>query len=146
MLGIGSRGARLHKATKAVTFDGGAGSGAVGSVNYFTVTGEVLVCFMVPFCTGSLTEAGASALMTLGVTGSTALFVASTGAVNIDVNMFWIDATPDANGVALDAKLKDIVITDNIIVTVAGQNVNGGTLRIDCYWYPLSSDGLVVPA
>lgn len=146
MLTIGARGARLHKATKSVTFDAGSGSGAVGSVAYFTVTGEVLVCFMVPFCTGSLTEAGATATIALGVTGSTALFIAATDAVDIDANEFWVDTAPDANGIAVPAALKDIAITDNVIATVATQNVNGGALRIDLFWYPLSSNGLVVPA
>jgi len=99
---------------------------------------------MVPFCTASLTEAGATATIALGVTGSTALFIAATDAVEIDINEFWVDTAPDANGVALPAALKDIIITDNIIGTVATQNVNGGSLRIDCFWYALSSDGNVV--
>lgn len=146
MLGIAARASRLRETRKAITFDGGAGTGAVGNVPLFTVTGEVLVCFMVPFCTGSLTEAAATATIALGVTGSTALFIAATDAVEIDVNEFWVDTGPDANGIAVPAELKDIVITDNIVGTVAAQNVNGGSLRIDCFWYALSSDGNVVAA
>jgi len=143
---LAGNGARLRQARKAITFDGSAGTGAVGNVPLFTVTGEVLICFMVPFCTGSLTEAGATATIALGITGSTALFIAATNAVDIDINEFWVDTTPDANGIALPAELKDIVITDNIVGTVATQNVNGGSLRIDCFWYALSSDGQVAAA
>jgi len=146
MIGIGARGARLRKATKSVTFDGSAGGGAVGSVSYFTVTGEVLVCFIVPFCTASLTEAAATATIKLGVPGQSSLFVPTTNAVEIDINEFWLDASPSVGGQALAAENKDTAISANIELTVAAQNVNGGTLRIDCFWYPLSSDGLVVPA
>ena len=133
----------LRTSIASVTFDGTANKGQVGTVPYFTVTGEVLVAAMVPFCTGSLTEAAATATIALGVTGSTALFIAATTATEIDVNEFWVDTSPDANGIALPAALKDIVITDNIIATVATQNVNGGTLRITVLWYPISADGNV---
>ncbi|MBI4496852.1 MAG: hypothetical protein HY689_02995 [Chloroflexi bacterium] len=135
-----------HRATKAITFDGTAGLGAVGAVSYFTVTGEVLIERIVPFCTVDLAEAAPTATIALGVTGAVELFIAATTAVDIDANEFWVDTAPDANGVALLAALKDIVITDNIIATVGAQNVNGGTLRIDVWWRPLSSDGKVVAA
>lgn len=130
-------------ATITRTFTGAAGLGAVGSVALFTVTGEVLIERIVPFCTTLLTEALATATIALGVTGSTSLFIAATNAVDIDANEFWVDTTPDANGIALPAALKDIVITDNIIATVAAQNVDAGAIRFDVYWRALSSDGSV---
>lgn len=130
-------------ATKTITFDGTANKGAVGAVPIFTVTGEVLIEKLVPFCTTLLTEAGATATLALGVTGSTSLFIAATNAVEIDANEFWVDTTPDANGVALPATLKDIIVTDNIIATVAAQAVNAGVIRFDVLWRPLSPDGNV---
>ena len=42
--------------------------------------------------------------------------------------------------------LKEILVTSNIVGTVAAQAVNGGGLRLDCWYYPLSSDGLIVAA
>lgn len=133
----------LKRSTVSVTFTGAANLGAVGAVPLFTVTGEVLVAYLVPFCTTLLTQALATATLALGVTGSTSLFIAATTAIDIDANEFWIDTTPDANGIALPAALKDIIITDNIIGTVAAQAVDSGVLRFDCWWLPLSSDGLV---
>ena len=130
---------------KSITFTGAANLGAVGNVPLFTVTGEVIIRLLVPFCTTDLTEAGATATLALGITGSTAIFNAATTATTIDANEFWVSATPAANGIALPAAFKDIVITDNIIGTVAVQAVNGGVLRLDCYWQPLSADGFVVP-
>ena len=131
---------------KTITFTGAANLGAVGAVPLFTVTGEVLVEKIVPFCTTLLTEAAATATLALGVTGSTALFIAATTAVDIDADEFWVDTVPDANGIAIPAALKDIAITDNIIGTVATQAVNGGVLRVDVWWRPLSADGNVVAA
>ncbi len=57
-----------------------------------------------------------------------------------------LDTTPDANGIAVPAALKDIIITDNIIGTVAAQNVTAGVIRIDVVWEPLSGGGNVVAA
>lgn len=132
------------RTSTTVTFTGASGLGAVGAVPIFTVTGEVLVERLVAFCTVNLTEALATATLALGVTGSTTLFVAATSATTIDANEFWVDGTPIANGVAVPAALKDIAITDNIIGTVATQAVNGGAIRFDIWWRPLSGDGNVV--
>lgn len=130
---------------KTITFDGTAGLGLAGTaVPIFTVTGEVLVVALVPFCTTLLTESGATATLALGVTGSTALFIAATNSVDIDANEFWVDTTPDANGIALPAALKDIVITDNIIATPAVTNTATGVIRFDLVYIPLSTDGAVV--
>ncbi len=133
-----------YKVRKAVTFDSGAGTGAIGNVPLFTVTGEVIVAFLVPYCTTLL--AGASATLALGVTGSTALFIAATTATDIDADEFWIDTAPDANGVAIPAALKDIAITDNIVGTVATAAISAGVLEVTCYWWPLSDDGDVEAA
>ena len=129
-----------------MTFDGTAGLGAVGSVALFTVTGEVLIKSISAFCTTLLTEAMATATLALGITGSTGLFVAATNAVEIDANEWWVTTTPTANGIALPAACKDILITDNIIGTVGAQAVDSGVLRIDVEWRPRSADGNVVAA
>lgn len=135
----------MRRESKAMTFSNAADLGAVGNVPLFTVTGEVLIVAMVPFCTTLLTEAGATATLALGVTGSTSLFIAATNAVDIDANEFWVDTAPDANGIAVPAALKDIAITDNIVGTVGVQAVTGGVIRFDVLYIPLSGDGLVVP-
>ena len=132
----------LDKISTTVTFTGAANLSAVGAVPIFTVTGEVLVVALVPFCTTLLTSAGGGTLA-LGVTGSTSLFVAATTATDIDANEFWVDATPDANGIAVPAALKDIAITDNIIGTVGTAEISTGAIRFDLYYMPLSPNGKV---
>lgn len=138
--------ARLRQTQKSVTFDGTAGLGAVGTVSLFTVTGEVLVVALVPKCTTLLTEAAPTATLALGVTGSTALFIAATNATDIDAEEFWVDTTPDANGIAVPAALKDIAITDNIIGTVAAQAIDSGAIDFNLLWIPLSPGASVVAA
>lgn len=136
-----------RRATKSITFDATAGKGqAATNTTWFTVTGEVLVRYVIGFCTLDLTEAAPTATITLGVTGSTALFIAATNAVDLDANEFWVDATPDARGVALPAALKETAITDDILSAVAVANINGGTLRIDVWWMLLSANGNLVAA
>lgn len=141
---ISRGGGVLQRSSMTETFTGAANHGlAASAVTIFTVTGEILVVALVPFCTTLLTESGATATVALGVTGSTALFIAATNAVDIDANEFWLDTTPDANGLALPSALKDIVITDNVLVSPAVTNVTAGVIRFDMYWMPLSSDAAV---
>jgi len=136
----------VRRTSKEITFTGAAGLGAVGNVPLFTVTGEVLVVYLVPYTVLTLTEALATATLALGVTNLTSLFIAATNAVNLLTGEFWTEATGGGTanaGIAVPAALKDIAITSNIVGTVATQAVNGGTLRFDVYYLPLSSDGLV---
>lgn len=134
-----------RRAIKTMTYANATGTGAQNDIiTLFTVTGEVLVHYIVPFCTTLLT--GASATLSLGVTGSTALFIAATTATEIDANEFWIDTTPDANGVAIPAALKEIAITDHIVCEVLTSNITAGVIRYTLLWTPLSSDGYVVAA
>lgn len=136
-----------YKATKTITFTGAANMGAAGdNVSIFTVTGEVMIAFMVPFCTTLLDEAAGGATISLGVTNSVALFIAATASVDIDADEFWVDNAPDPYGVALPAGLQNIVITDDIVAACAVQDTDAGVIRFDCFWRPLSSDGKVVAA
>lgn len=131
----------------SVTFTAG-GTGAAGTATaLFTVTGEVIVSYLVPFCTTDLTESAGTPTLALGVVGSTALFVAATTATAIDASEFWVDTAPDANGIAIPAALINIAITDDIQCLVGGtNNISAGVIRFDIYWRPLSSNGLIVPA
>lgn len=139
----------LRRATKTITFDGSAGLGALGTFNVLTVTGEVLVVYIAAFCVTSLTVDGGTgtAQVRLGCTNNTSLFVGLTNAVDIDAGEIWVTTTPDAVGIALPAACREIVITDSItgeVVNGGGnQIVNGGSLRVDVYYLPLSSDGAI---
>ena len=131
----------LRVARKTITFDSGTGTGAIGAVPLFTVTGEVLVSKIVPYITTNL--AGSSATIALGVTGGVEDFIAATTATDMDADEFWVDTTPDANGVAIPAALQDILITDNIIGTVATAAISGGVVDITVFWRKISVDGNV---
>ncbi len=135
------------RGTKTITFDGTVNLGqAASNTTLFTVTGEVLVKAIAGFCTTPLTEGAPTATLSLGVTGAVALFIPATDSVQIDADEFWIDTSPDGNGIALPAGLKDILITDDILIAAAVQDTDGGVLRVDCQWTPMSANGLLVPA
>ena len=138
-------------ATKSVTFAEGAGTGSVGSVALFTVTGEVEILRLVPTSVLTPTENAVpgGATLALGVTNATGLFIAATTALLLATGEYWTEATGGGTanaGIAIPAALKDIAVTSNIIFTVAVSNLTGGTIRCDVYWRPLSTNGLVVAA
>lgn len=141
----------LRKASVSITFTGAAGLGAVGAVPLFTVTGELIIVYLVPYSVLTPVSAGGGSIA-LGVTNSTGLFIGATTATTLATGEFWTEATGGGTanaGVGLPAagtsapQLKDVAITSNIIATVATADVTGGTLRFDIWWMPLSSDGLV---
>ena len=111
-----------------------------------------MVVAIAPFCTTDVTVDGGTGTATLqvGVANATTLFISATTPADIDANEFWVDTTPDPNGIALPAALKEIAITQDIqaeVVNGAGtQKVNAGVIRIDVWWMPLSNDGLVKAA
>ena len=134
----------LQRNSVTVAFTGAANLGAIGNVPLFTVTGEVYIALLVPIVTETLV--GATATLALGVTNSTALFIAATTATNLATGEFWTESTGGGTanaGVDLPTALLDVAVTSNIVGTVATAAITDGTIRFDCYWLPLSSDGLV---
>ena len=130
---------------KSITFTAG-GTGAAGTeTDLFTVTGDVIVVAIIPFCTTNLTQSAGTPDLALGANNDTNLFVSATTATDIDANDFWVDASPtEVGGVALPAALKDIVITDNISCIVGGtNNIDAGVIDFTVYWLPISTDGNV---
>lgn len=136
----------LRFVSKTLAFTGAADLGAIGNVPWFTATGEVLIASIMPTCTETLVSAGGGSLA-LGVTGSTSFFIAPTLATDIANGDLWIDATPtEVNAVALPAGFQNQVLTDNIVGTVTTGAITDGTIRVDIYYRPLSSDGLLAAA
>jgi len=134
-------------ARKAITFDGAAGTGEAGTaVTFFDVTGEVILEYIVPYCTGDLTESAPTATIALGTSSQNAQFVAATNAVDIDSGEFWMDTAPDAGARQVPASNKESVTAQDIIATIAAANVTGGTLEVTVWWRPLSADGLLAAA
>jgi hypothetical protein len=134
-----------YRVNNRVTFDGGAGSGAVGTVALFTITGAVHVV-VVGHCEDDLTEAGATATIEVGITGATAGLIAQVNAVNIDTGEIWFDATPADMKVLTSLGGAFIGGGEDIFATIGTQNVTGGVIDFVCFWTPLSSDGNVVAA
>ena len=136
-----------YYATKTVTLTGADNLGELDAptISVFTVTGEVLIERMVPTCIVDLVSAGGGTLIQ-GITGSTSLFLGATTATALDAGELWITTTPTVAGLALPAAFKDIVITADIIWTVATADITAGEVRCDLWWRPLSPDGNVTPA
>ena len=130
---------------KSVTFNGTTGAGEAGEIDLFTVTGGVIIR-LACICTTSLTS-GAGATVEVGISGSTAAFIAQTTAVDIDGGEIWHDATPDAEIEATTVMADYILGNGNdIILTVATDNVSTGVLQFQAWWTPITSGASVVVA
>lgn len=130
---------------KTIEFDGGAGSGAVGTVSVFTITGKVLLRAIVGTCSESLVSAGGGTLVLEASDGFD--LIPQTTATDLDADDLWADASPaETVGVALAATQKDIVLNGGasgatVVITVGTDDVTDGTITIHALFYPLSSDG-----
>src|SRR3989304_3551970 len=126
----------IRHVRKTITFDGTAGNGAVGNVTVFPITGRVLVRDIATFCTADLTEALATATISLGTVSVVSAFISAATATAIDVNEWWLDASPAAGDqrigppTSADAANtgRNHAVSENIIFDVPAQAVNGGTL------------------
>ena len=125
-----------RRTRKTVTFDGGSGSGAVGTVAVGTVTGSVLITHMAVRCKTLL--AGATATVELGSANNTAALIAQTTATDIDADEFWRDATPEAE---ISPAIADAAVGADLIITVGTAAVSAGVLEIVYFWIPMSDDG-----
>ncbi len=134
----------IFLASKSITFDGAAGTGAVGAVPLFTVTGSLIVVYILGIVTTTLT--GASGTLALGTTSHTSEFIAATTATTLTTtNNIWMSTTATAGSMAMPALIKEQVVTENILMTAAvSAGVTGGVMRIDCYWMPLGAGATVV--
>ena len=138
----------LNFAVNTVTFTA-AGTGKAGTATtIFTVTGDVLIEHIVPFCTVSLTEDAGTPTLALGVVGNTGVFVNATTATAIDAGKFWLDTTPaEVGAVAIPPACYWTAVTANIQCLVGGtNNIDAGAIRFNVWWKPLSPDGNLVAA
>ncbi len=134
-------------AQSTVTFTGASGLGLHGTATtLFTVAGgAVLVRYLVGRCTTNCT--GATATLTLGITGSASLFIGTTTATGLVTTAeLFISATPTAAGLALPAAMKDIVIDANVILssTHVSADVTAGVLVFDIIWEPITLGATLV--
>ncbi len=127
---------------KQITYTA-AGDGAVGTVTLFTITGTVALK-VIGKCTTVLTiQAGA--VIEIGTALTTAGLIVQTAGDAIDADELWHDATPDAS-VELTSVMSKRIVSQNVIQTIGSDTIDTGVILFMGFWYPMSSDGLVVPA
>ena len=128
-----------NRLTQTITF-----SNDTGTVNVFTVTGDVLIR-IIPVITTDLTSA-AGANVRLGCVGDTDAFIVDSLATNLDARGIWVDQTPDNECEPTD-RIRDYIITNgnDVILTLDAQ-VDTGVIVFYCFWSKLSSNGSVVNA
>ncbi len=126
-----------NKAQKDVIF-----SNSTGTVNLFTVTGDVIVQIIPVITTDVVPDAAAD--IRLGVTGNTDALIVDSDATGLDARGIWVDQTPDYEVEPLD-RIRSYIITDgnDILLTLSAQ-VNSGAITFYCFWTPLSSGASVV--
>lgn len=129
--------------SKAVTFANAAGQGAQGTVTVFTITGRVWVHLISAHCTTDLT--GTNAVVELGTAADADAFIAQTTATGIDAGEWWTGATAVAG---VDGPLKptdssvpsqmDMLLAQNVIVTVTTADLTAGVIVFDVIYTPLT--------
>jgi len=129
---------------KRVTFDGGAGTGAVGTVALFTIAGISNMQVVVD-CDTSLTEAAGTATIEIGMSGATNIINAQINAVDLEAGEIWVGG--NAPAVAAGEADKGYFKKDeDIFMTVGAQNVDGGVIDVYITYIPLSSGAKIIAA
>lgn len=133
------------RTSKTLVLDGTAGKGlSATSGTLFAVTGDVIIEYLLAICEADCVTVNGT--MALGVTSSTSLFVAATDSNVIDAGELWGGTSPPANGFAVPAALKQIWITQDILVTFATANTTSGTITFYVIWRPITAGALVAAA
>ena len=143
-MGGGGWGYRL--ARKDVAFDGLAGTGLVGVVPLFTVTGAVILR-LVAICTENLAT-GAGATISVGTPAAVAGLIAVTTGVDIDAGDIWFAAAPATVLDTLANSMLEYVIGNgaDIQADVLVDDVTDGTIVFNAWWSPLTVGASVVAA
>ena len=132
--------------SKIVTFAAGAGTGAVGVIPLFTVTGAVAFNLSAICTTILATEAGAT--ISVGTPGAVAGIIAVTTGVDIDEGDIWFAAAPATVLDTIANAMLEFVIGDgaDIQADVLVDAINSGVIEFRCFWTPLTANGNLVAA
>ncbi len=130
-----------------IAFDGSSGNGAQGTVDVFTRTGRVRLRLITAFCTETLE--GASATVKLGGSTDPDGMIQQTTATTLAANDWWVDATTAAGTTSPlythsggnVASQAEKLVSEDIIITVATQDVTNGTIIFDAFYIPITDDG-----
>ena len=132
---------------KTIEFNGTAGNGGIGTVNLFSVTGDVLI-FLLAVCSEDLEGAGS---IQVGIAGNTAGLLAQIAdATTIDEGEIWTDGSLSSSSLtnlgATNSTGDIIAAGSDIIATIGSNAITNGTLTFYALYTPLSSDGNITPA
>lgn len=149
--GLQNAGAVPTLVRKTVTFTGGAGAGATGTVAVFTVTGDVLVYGIWIKCTTDLVDTVDGAVLTFGYTGATSAFMSAPADLDtIDAGDFLDNTGGDLADLGYNLLVTDpyppAVLSADMFFTVGTQAINSGVLEVSCLFAPLSAGASVVAA
>ena len=142
--GVGQFGSNV--ASKVVTFDAGAGTGAVAAVPLFTVTGAVAFNLSA-ICTVILaTQAGAT--ISVGTPATVDGIIAVTTGVDIDAGDIWFAAAPATVLDTVANAMLEFVIGDGADIqgNVLVDTIDSGAIEFRCFWTPLTVGASVVAA
>ena len=142
--GVGQFG--YDMARQEITFDAGAGSGAVGAVPLFTVTGAVAFNLSAICTTIIATQAGAT--ISVGTAATVDGIIAVTTGVDIDAGDIWFAAAPATVLDTIANAMLEFVIGDgaDIQANVLVDTIDSGVIEFRCFWTPLSASASVVAA
>ena|SRR3990167_8243429 len=132
---------RLQKVTKTITFDGSAGSGAIGQVTVFTVTGINYVQRLIPYCTVDLVSA--TGTISLGRAAAVTALLGVTTAADLDANEYWLSTTPGSGFIALPAALKDSIYATDVTIDVLTLGISAGAIIFYIEYIPISAGAVI---
>ena len=139
---------------RTITFAGatadawGNDAGALDGAAIYTVTGLVQARLMA-VCTTLLT--GATATISVGISGDTAIFLPVETATQIDADQIWVNDAANATYIIIgeeQAAIDNLPIYllngNDIILTVATADVETGVLDFYCQYRPIGSSSSIV--
>lgn len=142
----------LRHVRKTITFDGGAGSGAVGTVTVFTSTGDYELSRLYGKCTTTLEDTVDGAEFKVGFEAEPGILfdgtLATGGELDLDDVVAGKYLLPDGivgdMGGPLggsDQLAGHYASDEDIIITVSGQAITAGVLVFDAWFTPITDDG-----
>lgn len=139
-------------AKKAMTYVGGSGTGATGTVNLFTVTGDVLIYRFWGSVNTSVTDDGGATTIEVGTANNiNALMDQIADATALVDGTIWSHGSAPVADIGEGNPVTHIAqpINDgaNIIQTIgAGSNVDGGQIDYYCIWASVEVGANIVAA
>lgn len=127
-----------HVVRKTITFDGGTGTGATGTVAALTTTGTVLIQSLNIHCNTGLTSSGGT--ISLGISGDTDCILPVTTASLILAGYQWAGTVPAK--ISFEP-IPPFVISDSLIFTVGTADISAGAIEIEIFFDSLSATGLL---